>query len=132
MDTVLLADAANPVATNRNQWYVAISRGRKRAVVFTSDKAGLRASIQRTGDRKLALELKPGAGASMETPHQQVGPRLPAWTRRAWATIQQIQRQQFVERCQSRIQPEPNVPRLRLAEIPQLRRQPSVSRGIRP
>jgi hypothetical protein len=131
-DTVLLADAANPGATNRNQWYVAISRGRKRALVFTSDKDGLRANIQRTGERRLALELKAKAGAPMEAPRQQVGSRLPAWTRRAWATIQRIQRQQFVERCRSRIQPEPNVPRLRLAESPQLRTQPSVSRGIRP
>jgi conjugative relaxase-like TrwC/TraI family protein len=132
VDTVLLADAANPGATNRNQWYVAISRGRKRALVFTSDKDGLRASIQRTGDRRLALELNARAGAPMETPRQQVGSRLPAWTRRAWATIQQIQRQQFVERCRSRVQPEPNVPRLRLSESRQSSLQPSVNRGIRP
>jgi len=61
VDTVLLADAANVAATNANQWYVSISRGRKKVVVFTADKDGLRASIQRAGERELALDLKTGA-----------------------------------------------------------------------
>src|ERR1035437_103025 len=105
VDTVLLADAANPGATNRNQWYVAISRGRKRAVVFTSDKDELRVNVQRTGDRKLALDLKTRPGAPVKTPRQQVAPRLPAWTRRAWATIHRIQRQRFVANYRSRVHP---------------------------
>jgi hypothetical protein len=104
VDTVLLADAANPGATNRNQWYVAISRGRKRAVVFTSDKDELRANVQRTGDRRLAMDLKANASAPAAPTRQQVQ-RLPTWTRRAWATIQRLQRQQFVENCNSRMQP---------------------------
>jgi ATP-dependent exoDNAse (exonuclease V) alpha subunit len=109
VDTVLLADAANPGATNRNQWYVAISRGRKRAVVFTSDKDELRANVQRTGDRKLALDLKTRPGAPVETPRQQVALRLPAWTRHAWATVRRIQRQRFVENHRSRVQPAPKM-----------------------
>jgi hypothetical protein len=35
-----------------------ISRGRKNVVVFTSDKAQLRANILQSGDRDLALDLK--------------------------------------------------------------------------
>jgi ATP-dependent exoDNAse (exonuclease V) alpha subunit len=58
VDTVLLADAGCRMATNRNQWYVAISRGRKRVVVFTDDKTELRANIEQSGDRALALEMK--------------------------------------------------------------------------
>jgi hypothetical protein len=87
VDTVLFADAANRAATNRNQWYVAISRGRKRVVVFTSDKDGLRANIARTGDRELALELEPSAAA----PALPEGPRQrPAWLREAWASIERV------------------------------------------
>jgi ATP-dependent exoDNAse (exonuclease V) alpha subunit len=77
VDTVLFADASNRAATNRNQWYVAISRGRKRVLVFTSDKEALRASIRHTGDRQLALELKPARNESAETPRQQVRQLMP-------------------------------------------------------
>jgi ATP-dependent exoDNAse (exonuclease V) alpha subunit len=81
VDTVLFADAANRAATNRNQWYVAISRGRKRVIVFTSDKAGLRANIEQNGDRKLALDLKLAAPAQRE--------RLSLWTRLDLAALEQ-------------------------------------------
>ncbi len=81
VDTVLVADAGCRAATNRNQWYVAISRGRKRVVVFTDDKAGLRASIGQSGDRGLALEMKLGAGERCSRPV--LRERLADWTRRA-------------------------------------------------
>ncbi len=58
VDTVLLADAANRAATNQKQWYVSISRGRRRALIFTPDRAGLRANLQNPGNRELALSLK--------------------------------------------------------------------------
>ena len=58
VDTVLLADAANRAATNQKQWYVSISRGRRRALIFTPDRAGLRANLQNPGERELALSLK--------------------------------------------------------------------------
>ena len=57
VDTVVMSDAASRGATNTNQWYVSISRGRKRVVVFTSSKDELRAGIVRHGDRELALDL---------------------------------------------------------------------------
>lgn len=59
VDTVLFADAENRAATNANQWYVTISRGRKKVLVFTSDKEALRANVQRAGNRELALDMKP-------------------------------------------------------------------------
>jgi len=94
VDTVLFADAANRAGTNRNQWYVAISRGRKRIVVFTSDKDGLRANIARTGDRELALELK----SSATVPALLGGPRQrPAWLRQAWASIERVRCFQVVQ-----------------------------------
>jgi hypothetical protein len=95
VDTVLLADAMNPAATNRNQWYVAISRARKRVLVFTSDKTELRANIQRSGDRGLALELKAETSLPAEGRHRGAR-RLPAWTRRAWAIIQRLQQERFL------------------------------------
>ena len=61
VDTVLVADSACRAATNSNQWYVAISRGRKRVTVFTESKAELRANIARTGERDLAMDLNRGA-----------------------------------------------------------------------
>jgi conjugative relaxase-like TrwC/TraI family protein len=66
VDTVLLADAANRAATNQKQWYVSISRGRRRALIFTPDRAGLRANLQNPGDRELAMSLKLGDAAKRQ------------------------------------------------------------------
>ena len=46
----------NRAATNRQQWYVSISCGRKRVVVLTPDKTTLRENIQRSTERERALE----------------------------------------------------------------------------
>jgi len=122
VDTVLLADAANPAATNRNQWYVAISRGRKRVVVFTSDKAELRANVQRSGERRLALELKPGASPQAEAKRASVR-QLPGWTRRAWAIIHRLQQQRFVQSCKVQVQEAPALQRRLAIDHFQPRRQ---------
>ena len=58
VDHVLLADSASRAATNAQQWYVSISRGRKSVCIFTPNKAELRAHITKTGDRALALDLQ--------------------------------------------------------------------------
>jgi hypothetical protein len=63
VDTVLFSDASSFAATNRKQWYVTISRGRRNVVVFTPDKAALRRSIRAAGERLAAVE---GAGLSVE------------------------------------------------------------------
>ena len=57
VDHVLFGDAAVRAATNAQQWYVSISRGRKSVRIFTPSKADLRAHIMRSGDRALALGL---------------------------------------------------------------------------
>ena len=57
VDTVILSDAAKRAATNANQWYVTISRGRKGVRIFTSDTVQLRENITQSGDRKLAMDL---------------------------------------------------------------------------
>ncbi len=57
VDYVLFSDSAVQAATNRQQWYVTISRGRKGVRIFTADKEQLRENIARSGDRELALDL---------------------------------------------------------------------------
>jgi conjugative relaxase-like TrwC/TraI family protein len=57
VDQVLFCDSAIKAATNRQQWYVTISRGRKGIAIFTADKAQLRENILRSGDRALAIDL---------------------------------------------------------------------------
>jgi ATP-dependent exoDNAse (exonuclease V) alpha subunit len=57
VDYVLFSDSAVRAATNDQQWYVTISRGRKGVQVFTSDKIQLRQNVARSGDRTLALDI---------------------------------------------------------------------------
>ncbi len=59
VDYVLFSDSAVKAATNRQQWYVTISRGRKGIKIFTSDAEQLRENVARSGDRELALDLQP-------------------------------------------------------------------------
>lgn len=86
VDTVLVADAGCRAATNQNQWYVAVSRGRKKVIVFTDDKAALRASIAQSGDRSLALELNLSASASAS--RRGLRPGDSAWANRSLAAIE--------------------------------------------
>ena len=58
VDYVLFSDSAVKAATNRQQWYVTISRGRKGIRIFTSDPQQLRENVARSGDRELALDLQ--------------------------------------------------------------------------
>ena len=57
VDHVLFSDSAVRTATNAQQWYVTISRGRKSIKIFTPDKDQLRHAILRSGERELALDL---------------------------------------------------------------------------
>jgi conjugative relaxase-like TrwC/TraI family protein len=56
VDYVLFSDSAVKAATNNQQWYVTISRGKKGIHIFTGDKKALRENITRSGDRLLALD----------------------------------------------------------------------------
>ena len=60
VDHVLFSDSAVKAATNQQQWYVTISRG-KGVQIFTADKEQLRENITRSGDRPLAMDLVPQA-----------------------------------------------------------------------
>ena len=59
VDHVLFSDSTMKAATNAEQWYVTISRGRLGIRIFTSDKTQLRESVTRSGQRALALDLMP-------------------------------------------------------------------------
>ena len=59
VEHVLFSDSATRAATNAEQWYVTISRGRKSIRIFTTDKAQLATSLRRAGHRELALNVFP-------------------------------------------------------------------------
>ncbi|MGD0207518.1 MAG: MobF family relaxase [Verrucomicrobiota bacterium] len=60
VDYVLFSDSTVKAATNAQQWYVTISRGRCGIRIFTPDKQQLRENIIRSGHRPLAMELAAG------------------------------------------------------------------------
>jgi len=60
VDYVLFSDSTIKAATNSQQWYVTISRGRRGIRIFTPDKEQLRENLARSGHRPLALELAGG------------------------------------------------------------------------
>lgn len=60
VDYVLFSDSAVKAATNTQQWYVTISRGRRGVRIFTPDKEQLRENATRSGHRPLALEFAVG------------------------------------------------------------------------
>lgn len=57
VDYVLFSDSTIKAATNAQQWYVTISRGRRGIRLFTPDKEQLRENIARSGHRPLAIEF---------------------------------------------------------------------------
>jgi hypothetical protein len=70
VDHVLLSDSAVRAATNAQQWYVTISRGRRSIKIFTPDKEALHEAIVRSGDRELALDLVPPQESSRSKRHK--------------------------------------------------------------
>ena len=67
VDYVLFSDSAVKAATNDQQWYVTISRGRKGVKIFTADKIQLRQNIAHSGHRTLAMDMKPSAFQKLAT-----------------------------------------------------------------
>ena len=57
VDYVLFSDSTIKAATNAQQWYVTISRGRRGVRIFTPDKEQLRENVSRSGHRPLAMDL---------------------------------------------------------------------------
>ncbi|MDP0495332.1 MAG: MobF family relaxase [Verrucomicrobiota bacterium JB024] len=58
VDTVLFSDSQNRAATDRRQWYVTISRARRKIKIYTADKESLRENLLRSGDEPLAMDLE--------------------------------------------------------------------------
>ena len=56
VEHVLFSDSAAKAATNQQQWYVTISRGKKGIRIFTTDKEQLRENITRSGERPSAVD----------------------------------------------------------------------------
>ena len=100
VDTVLFADAASRAASNDQQWYVTISRGRKRVIVFTTDKEALRLAAHRAGARPLALEVSPLPSSTSR--------RAPAWVQRARAVVATLQRITFLQRRRQTVSVRPD------------------------
>jgi hypothetical protein len=67
VDYVLFSDSTVKAATNEQQWYVTISRGRKGVKIFTADKIQLRQNITHSGHRTLALDMQPSAFQKLAT-----------------------------------------------------------------
>lgn len=61
VDVVVLADTGSELATDQKQWYVSISRARKRALIVTHDREDLQKRIGVDNTRKLAMDLSVGA-----------------------------------------------------------------------
>ena len=61
VDYVLFSDSTVKPATNAQQWYVTISRGRRGIRIFTPDKQLLRENVTRSGHRPLAMEFAAGS-----------------------------------------------------------------------
>ncbi len=94
VDTVIVADAGNRAATNAQQWYVGISRARKRVVVLTPDKVALRENIQRSGERELALS-KESKTSVVKTAEQM---QIQMTRARINQTVELVRQQEFIRR----------------------------------
>jgi hypothetical protein len=79
VDFVLFSDSTVKAATNAQQWYVTISRGRRGIRIFTPDKEQLRENVARSGHRPLAFEF---AGDFHQQPGLQLWDKLHGYLHR--------------------------------------------------
>jgi conjugative relaxase-like TrwC/TraI family protein len=93
VDTVLVADSGCQAVADSRHWYVAISRARKRLQVFTSDKEALRANIEHTGERALALDMDLGYFGRRVAVGDDI---LPPWAERARAILERTRRHEEI------------------------------------
>jgi ATP-dependent exoDNAse (exonuclease V) alpha subunit len=93
VDFVLFSDSAVRAATDRRQWYVTISRGRRGIRIFTPDKEQLRENVIRSGNQPLALDLVPDQMRELlrhRAGDQRWGHWLKAWSARAQTLFHRI------------------------------------------
>jgi hypothetical protein len=55
-ENVIIVDDGAKGSTSSRAWYVGLTRGRRSATILTSDKAGMRIGIAKSGDSKLASD----------------------------------------------------------------------------
>ena len=107
VDTVLATYCGENISVNKNQWYVGISRGRKKALVLTDDKEALKLGIEHESGRELALSINPENAPSLSR-----------------GTLQNEENYRAVQQT-SRACAMPVVPQV------QVKQQPKQTRGIR-
>ncbi len=130
VDTVLAAFGerdAMPVSTNGQQWYVAISRARKKVLVLTEDKEALRLCVERESDREAALSIEP----AQET-FAAICEELPGEMQKLLREAQRIQRHKSVMRWvrAAKTQTQDNAHAVP-PPIPQIIQQAKSNKGIR-
>jgi conjugative relaxase-like TrwC/TraI family protein len=80
VDRVFIATGNESLrATNQQQWYVSVSRGRESARIYVDSKAEVREAIQRSAQRLSAVELT----RHKESP----AARTPSWGKRLYALL---------------------------------------------
>lgn len=89
VDYVLFSDSAVRAATDRRQWYVTISRGRRGIRIFTPDKEQLRENLIRSGNQPLALDLVAGRVRELLN-HRASGNRWRHWMKAWSARVQSL------------------------------------------
>ena len=109
VDTVLFSDSQKKMATNTNQWYVSISRARKKIKIFTPSKTEFRENLQRSGARPLAMDLLKGNTTQTSTVQKSVD-RIRAIRERCIALAKRIMQSNKIVQKLS-IKPSPrNIP----------------------
>jgi hypothetical protein len=111
VDYVLFSDSAVEAATNDQQWYVTISRGRRGIRIFTPDRQQLRENICRSGRRTLAMDIaEPGKGGRravlrwgtrVDGALRRFGCRAAELIRRARRCVRLRRNQRAIHECQT-------------------------------
>jgi hypothetical protein len=77
-----------PDEADAKSWYVSLSRARDAMHVYTRDKAALRQSVMRAGERKSVWELIQALRRSKPQPRNRMMPDL--WARRQAEIVREI------------------------------------------
>jgi hypothetical protein len=113
VDYVLFSDSTIKAATNAQQWYVTISRGRRGVRIFTPDKEQLRENVTRPGHRPLAMELNNQQTSDHgEVRHDWIYRCMLRFGRRAAEMFERIQQVRRHQRIMKRIHEHKNIRKL--------------------
>jgi len=82
---------------NQQQWYVAISRAKKRIVILTEDMEALRRQVEQGGSRELALSVMPESELVQSMREAQVGHAAATRHARAQRIAPSQEQQQYTQ-----------------------------------